>query len=148
MDIHAYTYMSSFYSALADGTRLRVLGLMANGEICVARLSELTGESQPKVSRHLAYLRRAGLVKVRRDGKWIFYRLADVVPPQQRLVLDAVLSWMGARPIQEQKDRTHPAQPRPRRERRIVEVSPEMQAEQDHYIDDRPAHNELDAVLL
>jgi ArsR family transcriptional regulator len=140
--------MSGFYSALADGTRLRILGLMADGEVCVARLSELTGESQPKVSRHLAYLRRAGLVKVRRDGKWIFYRLDDTVPPEQRFVFDAVLTWIGARPMKYEKDRPGQNQPRRRRERPVAEMLPELQPEPDQYVDYRPAHNELDAVLL
>jgi len=63
------------FRALADPTRLRLLNLIADREICVCYLVEILRMSQPKVSRHLAYLRRAGIVASRRDGKWIHYRL-------------------------------------------------------------------------
>src|SRR5579864_8771836 len=61
--------------ALADPTRLRLLNLIADREICVCYLVEILRISQPKVSRHLAYLRRAGIVASRREGKWMHYRL-------------------------------------------------------------------------
>lgn len=64
-----------FFLALADGTRLRILNLLVEGEVCVCFFTETLGESQPKVSRHLAYLRGAGLVSTQRDGKWIYYRI-------------------------------------------------------------------------
>ncbi len=67
------------FNALADRTRLRLLNLMAGGEVCVCYFVELLEEAQPKISRHLAYLRRAGLVAARRDGKWMHYRI--VTPP-------------------------------------------------------------------
>jgi ArsR family transcriptional regulator len=67
-----------FYSALADETRLRLLYLMKNGEICVCHLQNLLQTNQPKVSRHLAYLRKTGLVETRRDGKWTHYRLKQL----------------------------------------------------------------------
>jgi ArsR family transcriptional regulator len=63
------------FRALADPTRLRLLNLIADREICVCYLVEILRMSQPKVSRHLAYLRRAGIVASRRDGKWMHYRL-------------------------------------------------------------------------
>lgn len=63
------------FRALADPTRLRLLNLIADREICVCYLVEILRMSQPKVSRHLAYLRRAGMVASRRDGKWMHYRL-------------------------------------------------------------------------
>ncbi len=75
--------LEDLFRALADRTRLRLVNLMAGGEICVCFLVEALGISQPKVSRHLAYLRRAGVVAARRDGKWMHYRL---VPPPYRLV--------------------------------------------------------------
>jgi ArsR family transcriptional regulator len=62
--------------ALADPTRLRLLNLIADREICVCYFVEILKTSQPKVSRHLAYLRKAGIVATRRDGKWMHYRLA------------------------------------------------------------------------
>ena len=64
------------FRALADPTRLRLLNLIADREICVCYLVEILRMSQPKVSRHLAYLRRAGIVASRREGKWMHYRLA------------------------------------------------------------------------
>src|SRR6202011_4917708 len=63
------------FRALADSTRLRLLNLIADREICVCYLVEILRISQPKVSRHLAYLRRAGVVASRREGKWMHYRL-------------------------------------------------------------------------
>jgi ArsR family transcriptional regulator len=63
------------FRALADPTRLRLLNLIADREICVCYLVEILRMSQPKVSRHLAYLRRAGMVASRREGKWMHYRL-------------------------------------------------------------------------
>lgn len=64
------------FRAFSDRTRLRVLHLLKGGELCVCDLVEVLGVSQPKVSRHLAYLRRAGLVEARREGLWMHYRLA------------------------------------------------------------------------
>src|SRR2546428_9663000 len=66
------------FRALADSTRLRLLNLMNGREVCVCYFVEILKTSQPKISRHLAYLRRAGIVAARRDGKWMHYRL---VPP-------------------------------------------------------------------
>src|SRR5215470_8269105 len=70
--------LEALFRALADRTRLRLLNLIADREICVCYFVEILRLSQPKVSRHLAYLRRAGIVASRRDGKWMHYRL---VPP-------------------------------------------------------------------
>jgi ArsR family transcriptional regulator len=64
------------FHALADPTRLRLLNLIADREICVCYFVEILRASQPKISRHLAYLRKAGIVAARRDGKWMHYRLA------------------------------------------------------------------------
>lgn len=64
-----------FFSALADPTRLRLLNLMRNGEVCVCFFAETLGTNNPKISRHLSYLKRADLVAVRREGKWMHYRL-------------------------------------------------------------------------
>ena len=70
--------IASFYSALSDETRLRLLSLMKDGEVCVCHLQGVLKTNQPKISRHLAYLRRAGLVEARRDGKWMHYRLRKI----------------------------------------------------------------------
>jgi ArsR family transcriptional regulator len=69
------------FRALADPTRLRLLNLIADREICVCYLVEILRTSQPKISRHLAYLRNAGIVAARREGKWMHYRLA--IPKDQ-----------------------------------------------------------------
>src|SRR3954469_23126311 len=68
-----------FFRALADRTRLRLLNLMGETEVCVCFFVEVLRINQPKISRHLAYLRRAGVVSARREGKWMHYRLS--VPP-------------------------------------------------------------------
>jgi ArsR family transcriptional regulator len=67
--------LALFFAALSDPTRLRLLSLMKNREICVCYLQEVLKTNQPKISRHLAYLKRAGLVEARREGKWTHYRL-------------------------------------------------------------------------
>ncbi len=67
--------METFFLALADKTRLRILNLMRDSEVCVCFFTEVLGESQPKISRHLAYLRGAGIVSARREGKWMHYKI-------------------------------------------------------------------------
>jgi ArsR family transcriptional regulator len=83
------------FSALADGTRLRILNLLRHREVCVCYFVELLDETQPKISRHLAYLRRAGLVSARREGKWIHYSLARPADPAAAAVLDSTLGAMA-----------------------------------------------------
>lgn len=67
--------LALLFAALSDRTRLRLLNLMDGREVCVCHFVEVLGQSQPKISRHLAYLRRAGVVAARRDGKWMHYRI-------------------------------------------------------------------------
>jgi ArsR family transcriptional regulator len=67
--------LALLFAALADCTRLRLLNLMNGKEVCVCYFVEILGQSQPKISRHLAYLRRAGIVVARRDGKWMHYSI-------------------------------------------------------------------------
>lgn len=69
--------ISLLFKALGDRTRLRLLNLMGNDEVCVCFFVEVLKTNQPKISRHLAYLRRAGVVSARRDGKWIHYRIVE-----------------------------------------------------------------------
>jgi ArsR family transcriptional regulator, arsenate/arsenite/antimonite-responsive transcriptional repressor len=71
--------LEKLFRALADPTRLRLINLIAEQEICVCYFVEVIEAPQPKISRHLAYLRRLGIVAVRREGKWMHYRLA--MPP-------------------------------------------------------------------
>ena len=98
--------IETVFRALADRTRLRLVNLMSDGEICVCYFTETLGESQPKVSRHLAYLRRAGLVSARRDGKWIHYRLAEPADANVAEILRSTITWMRADAAM-QRDRKH-----------------------------------------
>ncbi len=83
------------FKALADRTRLRILGLLRTGEICVCDIHASLDLPQPTVSRHLAYLRRTGLVAARKDGLWVHYRLAPLPDPVMRALLDAVTHAIG-----------------------------------------------------
>jgi len=98
MNTNALAYMESFYMALADKTRLRLLNLMRDEEVCVCFFTEVLGDSQPKISRHLAYLRNGGIVKARRDGKWMHYSI--VVPDDEggKRVLNEALDWLDDQP--------------------------------------------------
>ncbi len=89
------TPFERLFKALADTTRLRILGLLLRGEVCVCHIHESLRVPQPKVSRHLAYLRRAGLVETRRAGVWVHYRLADTSDPALRTIRDAVVQALG-----------------------------------------------------
>jgi ArsR family transcriptional regulator len=82
--------METLFKALADVTRLRILGLLLTGEVCVCDIHESLRIPQPKASRHLAYLRRSGLVETRREGLWIHYRLGKLADPVLAAIVDAV----------------------------------------------------------
>jgi ArsR family transcriptional regulator, arsenate/arsenite/antimonite-responsive transcriptional repressor len=82
--------METLFKALADATRLRILGLLLTGEVCVCHIHQSLKISQPKASRHLAYLRRSGLVDTRRDGLWIHYRLSTSSDPVVAAISEAV----------------------------------------------------------
>lgn len=90
--------MESIYMALADQTRLRLLNLMRGQEVCVCFFTDVLGDSQPKISRHLAYLRKAGLVKARRDGKWVHYSIVEPNDEGGKRVLNEVLAWLDGQP--------------------------------------------------
>ena len=84
------SHMEAVFRALADETRLRILGLLLSGEVCVCDIHESLKIPQSKASRHLAYLRRSGLVETRRDGLWIHYRLGTFADPVMAAIGDAV----------------------------------------------------------
>ena len=84
------TEMEGLFKALADATRLRILGLLLTGEVCVCDIHETLKITQPKASRHLAYLRRSGLVETRREGLWVHYRLGSLGDPVLTAISDAV----------------------------------------------------------
>lgn len=96
--------MESFFSALADNTRRRLLNLIGETEVCVCYLVEVLGTNQPKISRHLAILKDAGLVSVRRDWKWSHYRLTKPPDPLAAKVFGDVLELLKHDP-EMQRDR-------------------------------------------
>lgn len=77
------------FAALADPTRLRLLNLMGGREVCVCYFVEILKQGQPKISRHLAYLRNAGIVTTRREGKWMHYRIEQPDNARAASILDA-----------------------------------------------------------
>ena len=83
--------LESLFKGLADKTRLRILALLGKNEVCVCHIHDSLGLPQPTVSRHLAYLRRAGLVDARRDGVWMHYRVARSLHPNVQMVLSAAV---------------------------------------------------------
>lgn len=101
---NALRSIAALHEACGDPARLRLLNLLAAGELCVCDLQELTGESQPYVSRHLARLRAAGLVEVERKGKFAYYRLQPLRTHAQRQ-LDAVLDGLHAADAQLRRER-------------------------------------------
>jgi ArsR family transcriptional regulator len=86
--------LERFFAALSDRTRLRLLNLMGEDEVCVCFFVEALGELQPKISRHLAFLREAGVVSARRDGKWIHYRISRPADPRAESLLRCVLACL------------------------------------------------------
>jgi ArsR family transcriptional regulator len=86
--------MENLFLALADKTRLRILNLMREDEICVYFFTEVLGESQPKISRHLAYLKNAGVVSARREGKWIHYQIEAPGNLFAAKILQDTLDWL------------------------------------------------------
>src|SRR5215510_15882408 len=81
MMVRKHYNIERLFKALADETRLRLINLIGDSEVCVCFLVEILKTSQPKISRHLAYLRRAQIVTARREGKWMHYRLNE--PPEE-----------------------------------------------------------------
>jgi ArsR family transcriptional regulator len=95
-----------FFTALADRTRLRILNLIGRDELCVCFFVEILDELQPKISRHLAYLRKAGLVSARRDGKWMHYRVAEPSDLQAAQLLGDTMAWLAEdREMQRDRER-------------------------------------------
>jgi ArsR family transcriptional regulator, arsenate/arsenite/antimonite-responsive transcriptional repressor len=88
--------LTPLFAALADRTRLRLLNLMNGREVCVCYFVEILKQSQPKISRHLAYLRRAGIVSARREGKWMHYSIERPTDAGAAAILDATLASFSA----------------------------------------------------
>lgn len=89
---------AGLFRTLADPTRLRILRLIGESEVCVCYFVEALQLSQPKISRHLAYLRRSGIVHPRKDGKWVRYSIAFPANPSATSVLREALAWAAEMP--------------------------------------------------
>jgi len=100
--------LETFFKALADTTRLRILGLLLTGEVCVCHIHESLKIPQPKASRHLAYLRKAGLVEARREGLWMHYRIAELSDPVLQALGETVRhALMHMEAVHKDADRLH-----------------------------------------
>ncbi|HZH91592.1 MAG TPA: metalloregulator ArsR/SmtB family transcription factor [Pyrinomonadaceae bacterium] len=98
--------MEQLFKALADRTRLRLLNLIGDDEVCVCFFVEVLGTNQPKISRHLAYLRRAGVVEARREGKWMHYRIAEPADAHAARLFGEVRAWLAEdREMQRDRER-------------------------------------------
>lgn len=97
------------FKALADRTRLRLINLIGEDEVCVCFFVEVLKTNQPKISRHLAYLRKAGVVSARREGKWIHYRIVEPPDLHAANIFREVRTWLKNDHVM-QGDRTRLAQ--------------------------------------
>jgi ArsR family transcriptional regulator len=83
------------FRAFSDRTRLRILHMLRGGELCVCDIVAVLGVPQPKASRHLAYLRRAGLVAARKQGQWSYYALLPARNAMHEKLLDCLACCFG-----------------------------------------------------
>jgi len=90
--------LENLFKALADKTRLRILALLGNNEVCVCHIHDSLGLPQPTVSRHLAYLRKSGLVATRRDGVWMHYQVSRSLSPVIQGVVSAAVDALQQLP--------------------------------------------------
>lgn len=90
--------MEKFFVALSDRTRLRLINLMGEDEVCVCFFVAVLDAPQPKISRHLAYLRDAGMVEARREGKWMHYKMAQLPHEHAVRIMKNVMEWLTADP--------------------------------------------------
>lgn len=142
--------LESLFMALADKTRLRLLNLMSDGEVSVGDFTDVLGDSQPKISRHLAYLRGSGLVNTRRDGKWIHYSIRWPQDDGMFRIVKRTIEAMETNP-EMLADKVHFADLRSRHSQsEAAEASPMqfISAQADINMRYREAHNELEEFLL
>ena len=95
--------MEMLFSALADRTRLRLLNLMGRDEVCVCYFVEVLRTPQPKISRHLAYLKKAGVVAARREGKWMHYRIVEPTERHGAQILTDLRHWLLNDPVMQRE---------------------------------------------
>ena len=155
MNENALAYMETFFMALADKTRLRLLNLMRDDEVCVCFFTEVLGDSQPKISRHLAYLRNAGIVKARREGKWMHYRISVPANEGAKKVLESLLEWLASKAdMREDRQKYEQICCSPEMLVQIARtpmkfISPSAHTfDAESPVDIVPAHNELEKFLL
>lgn len=141
--------METMFMALADRTRLRLLNLMADDEVCVNFFTEALGESQPKVSRHLAYLRNTGIVDTRREGKWIYYSIRRPASDALYSVLDATLAALAGDPeLAADRARLSSLKASPVSAAETADLPYRVESDHEPPPPRRPVHNELDEFLL
>ena len=92
------------FKALADRTRLKLINLIGDDEVCVCFFVAVLKTNQPKISRHLAYLRRAAVVSARREGKWMHYRVVEPADSHAAGIFREVRAWLASDPTM-QRDR-------------------------------------------
>ena len=164
---------ATLFMALGDKTRLRLLNLMYDREICVSSFTGTLGQSQPLISRHLAYLRNSGIVEARRDGKWMHYSISTQMDENTGRLLMELFRWMegqdALRQDREGYEKAHPESEKPKLEKRKaarvrnaprIAFEPEVEIEVESEIDSiaeyeieeeissKPRHNELEDFLL
>jgi ArsR family transcriptional regulator len=94
----AVDQMENLFKALADKTRLRILALLGDNEVCVCHIHDSLELPQPAISRHLAYLRKSGLVEARRDGVWMHYQVSRSLSPVIQGVVAAAVDALRQLP--------------------------------------------------
>jgi ArsR family transcriptional regulator len=93
---HDVRPLTRLFRALGDETRVRIVALLSHGELCVCHVETALELSQPNVSRHLGILRAAGVVDTRRDGTWVYYRLAEQENEAVQEMLSTLAKSFGA----------------------------------------------------
>ncbi len=91
--------VSLLMKALADETRLRIVALLAHGDLCVCHIEEALDLSQPNASRQLGILRNAGVVEARREGTWVYYGLVRQDDPQRKRLLRSLAASVPDRDV-------------------------------------------------
>jgi DNA-binding transcriptional ArsR family regulator len=140
--------LEKLFLALSDRTRMRLLALMAEGEVSVGYLADTLRQSQPKISRHLAYLRNMGIVSTRRDGKWIYYAIDADAPSSLARILYETLSVIQNTPVRTSlPQRRQAVSPEHIAESLVVEPA-EFQITEEPEVNDHWEPQELDVFLL
>jgi ArsR family transcriptional regulator len=140
--------LEKLFLALSDRTRMRLLALMAEGEVSVGYLADTLRQSQPKISRHLAYLRNMGIVSTRRDGKWIYYAIDADAPSSLARILYETLSVIQKTPLETSlRQRTRAAATDHSKEPHVAEATA-FQITDEPEVIDHWEPQELDVFLL